>query len=109
MTCLRTKLKIQNFPMLDALLKIKLDVVAVTWYLTAATLARTATRQRSSMHGTATDNSRETRSSLSSGTRLRSLGRPGEQVELSYLQSRARPLEDCSVCLSAHEEIPLRG
>ena len=32
---LHTKLKIQNFPMLDALLKIKLDAVAAT--LTAAT------------------------------------------------------------------------
>ena len=35
--CLRTKLKIQNFPMLDALLEIKHDVVAATWYLTTAT------------------------------------------------------------------------
>ena len=34
---LRTKLKIQNFPMLDALLEIKPDTVAATWYLTAAT------------------------------------------------------------------------
>ena len=36
-THLCTKFKIQNFPILDVLLKIKLDVVAATWYLTAAT------------------------------------------------------------------------
>ena len=30
-TCLRTKLKIQNFPMLDVLLKIKPDAVAAIW------------------------------------------------------------------------------
>ena len=34
---LHTKLKIQNFPMLDALLKIKPNMVAATWYLTATT------------------------------------------------------------------------
>ena len=32
-----TKLKVQNFPMLDALLEIKPDAVAATWYLTVAT------------------------------------------------------------------------
>ena len=41
MTRLRTKLKIQNFLMLGLLLKIKLDVVAASRYLTAA--RRTAT------------------------------------------------------------------
>ena len=34
---LRTKLKIQNIPMLDALLEKKPDTVVATWYLTAAT------------------------------------------------------------------------
>ena len=32
-----TKLKIQNFSMLDTLLEIEPDTVAATWYLTAAT------------------------------------------------------------------------
>ena len=34
---LRTKLIIQNFLMLDTLLKIKPNAVVATWYLTAAT------------------------------------------------------------------------
>ena len=36
MTRLCTKLKLQNFPMMDVLLKIKSDAVAATWYLTVA-------------------------------------------------------------------------
>ena len=69
MTSLRTKLKIENFPILDALLKIKLDAVATTWYLTAATYAHALLLGRDpvhTFHRPATDNRRETGSSRSS-------------------------------------------
>ena len=66
---LRTKVQIQNFPMLDALLKLKQDAVVATWCLTAAKRALLLGRDPiRTIHRPATDNRRETRSSQSSGT-----------------------------------------